>query len=145
MKKLPVSHGCIICGRYNPIGLKLQFESDGEQVWARARPGNNFQGFNGVLHGGMIASLLDDALWYACFDKGFSTFTAELTVRYHKVIDPETEVRVRGWCEGHAGRVIRAAGEILDDAGLVLASAQGKFLEIPADRLDAVQARMIME
>lgn len=141
--KLPNSRTCIICGRENPIGLKLQFNSDGEQVWTEVTPGTNFEGFEGVLHGGIIASLLDDALWYACFSRGCFTFTVELAVRFRKVIHPESRIRVQGRFVGNKGRLMLAEGEILDSNGEVLASAEGKFMVVPPEEAERLADFMV--
>ena len=52
---------CFVCGVNNPIGLHLDFWMDGEQVWTDFTPGREHQGYPGVMHGGLVATLLDES------------------------------------------------------------------------------------
>jgi uncharacterized protein (TIGR00369 family) len=76
--------GCFVCGPENPIGLKVDFivDKDNKRACANVRIGANFQGWQGVVHGGIIASLLDEAAIYACRGISDEAVTAGLSVRY---------------------------------------------------------------
>lgn len=132
---LPNASGCFVCGRDNPIGLKLRFTAAEVGVEAKVTPGPEYQGFGGVLHGGVIAALLDDALWYAIYRAtGVATMTAELSVRYKRSVPCGEPVTVRGALqENKRGRLFTARGGIFDAAGTLLTEATGSFLAAPPE------------
>lgn len=76
--------GCFVCGLENPIGLKIDFIVDKgrQRASANVQIGSNFQGWQGVVHGGIIAALLDEAAIYACRGLSDEAVTAGLSVRY---------------------------------------------------------------
>ncbi|MFC1962064.1 PaaI family thioesterase, partial [Chloroflexota bacterium] len=53
---------CFGCGQNNPIGLKLKFKKDGDGVRTEFTPGESYQGWPGMVHGGIIGCLLDEAM-----------------------------------------------------------------------------------
>ena len=74
---------CFACGHDNPIGLKLLFELDGEgRSVATFVPQRNFQGFSKVLHGGIVCTLLDEAMAWAMILHGYSGATVSLRVKF---------------------------------------------------------------
>lgn len=78
---------CFGCSPGNHIGLKLTFEEDDEKLYASWQPDPVFQGYLNVLHGGIIATLLDEAgAWCVYVKAGTSGVTASLTVRYLKPV-----------------------------------------------------------
>ena len=73
---------CIGCGQNNPYGLKLSFQWDGRGVVAEFTPGKHYQGWQRVVHGGIIASMLDEAMSYAIHFTGKSCLTAEMEIKF---------------------------------------------------------------
>ena len=61
-RALPEANGCFICGPSNPIGLRLRFHEEGAGVAAEFVPGDLHIGWEGLIHGGLIAAVLDDAM-----------------------------------------------------------------------------------
>ena len=77
---------CFVCGEKNPAGLKLRLRTDpkrGESA-AEVTFAEDFQGWAGIVHGGLVATVLDEALIYAAAAKGLKCVTGEITVRYVK-------------------------------------------------------------
>ncbi len=72
---------CFACGQENPIGLKLRFRKEGETVKAEFTPRECHQGWPGIVHGGIINTLLDEAMGYAPFFQGLYCVTAKTEVR----------------------------------------------------------------
>ena len=72
---------CFACGQDNPIGLKLRFDWDGKTARAEFTPSKLHQGWSGVVHGGIITCLLDEAMSYATLFEGIHTITAKMQVR----------------------------------------------------------------
>ena len=64
--KLPRTRSCFVCGVGNPLGLNLAFQSTGTTVTAVFRPRAEHVGFKRVVHGGLIATVLDEAMVWAC-------------------------------------------------------------------------------
>jgi acyl-coenzyme A thioesterase PaaI-like protein len=77
---------CFACGKDNPIGLKLQFDWDGKTARAEFTPSELHQGWSGIVHGGIITCLLDEAMSYATLFEKIDTVTAKLQVRMKRPI-----------------------------------------------------------
>src|SRR5689334_4462872 len=97
MKVLPHTHSCFVCGDSNAIGLKLHFETDGHIVRTHFTPRPEHVGFSQVVHGGILATLLDEIMVWACGvqTKRFA-YCAELTVRFLQPLQPGQEVIATG-------------------------------------------------
>ena len=72
---------CFGCGKNNPIGLKLSFQWDGEVARAEFTPTELYQGWSGIVHGGIIICILDEAISYAAFFNGMTCVTATVQAR----------------------------------------------------------------
>jgi uncharacterized protein (TIGR00369 family) len=131
---LPVSAGCFVCGRDNRRGLRLRFARHGEhEVRAPCVLDRDYNGFSSRAHGGVVASVLDEAMgWAAVLAAGVFTYTVELNLRYRLPVPIGEALEVRGWVVRHNRRLTLAEGELRDAAGEVLASANGKFMAMPA-------------
>ncbi|MDP2807783.1 MAG: PaaI family thioesterase [bacterium] len=148
-KKLTDDQGCFACGTNNREGLKLKF-SYPQPGTCRAEfvPEQKFQGWKGILHGGIITTLLDEALAHAVGgpasaeglqpaggDEGgggaSGAVTAELTVRFQKPVKTGQSVILYGRVTSDKGRVVEAVSQIEDRQGVVLASAKGKLVRPP--------------
>src|SRR3974390_3387866 len=66
MRTLPHTHSCFVCGESNVVGLKLRFQTDGRVVHGRFTPRAEHVGFREVIHGGIISTLLDEIMVWAC-------------------------------------------------------------------------------
>jgi uncharacterized protein (TIGR00369 family) len=121
-----------VCGESNPIGLKLRFETDGRIVQARFRPRAEHVGFKQTIHGGLIATLLDEIMVWACAvqTRRFA-FCAELNVRFLNLVRPgEDLIAIGELASNRRDRLFEAKAELKNQAGLVLASGAGKYLPI---------------
>ena len=134
MKELPHTRSCFVCGESNPSGLKLRFETDGQSVRTHFVPRKEHIGFEHTVHGGLISTLLDEIMVWACAvrTRRFA-FCAELNVRFLKPARPESEVLAVGELTANRrGKIFEARAELKDAAGAVLATATGKYLPIKA-------------
>ena len=123
---------CFGCGGDNAGGMKLTFEQDNvnRRIVGRFVLGERYQGGGGNGHGGIIATLLDEAMGKACRFREVRAVTAELTVEYLKPINVQHEIIVEGRETEMKGRNIFMSGEIRDTAGLVLAKGRARFVVI---------------
>jgi len=132
MRTLPHSRSCFVCGEFNPMGLKLRFQSDGRGVQGRWIPRVEHVGFKQTIHGGVISTLLDEVMAWACAvqAKRFS-YCAELTVRFLRTVRPGEEILALGeLVANRKGKLFEAKAELRDQSGAVLASATGKYLPV---------------
>jgi uncharacterized protein (TIGR00369 family) len=139
MRKLPHTHSCFVCGESNPAGLNLRFETDGRVVRARFTPRVEHVGFKQVVHGGIIATVLDEIMVWACAvpTKQFA-YCVELNVRFVKPARPGGEAIVSGeLVENRRNKIFEARAELRDGAGKLLASATGKYL--PMKNVEAIE------
>jgi|SRR5437660_3576379 len=123
---------CFGCGGDNAGGMKLTFEQDNvnRRIVGRFVLGERYQGGGGNGHGGIIATLLDEAMGKACRFREVRAVTAELTVEYLKPINVQHEIIVEGRETEMKGRNIFMTGEIRDTAGAVLARSRARFVVI---------------
>lgn len=121
---------CFVCGPKNPIGLKLEFSFIGDVYVTRFTPGPEHQGYVGVTHGGIVATVLDEVMARLVYAKGRNAVTAEITVRLKHPARTGEELLFSGWIEGERGRVIDCAAEARDSSGRVIAEAAARLLEV---------------
>ncbi len=132
MRELPHTRSCFVCGEANAAGLKLRFETDGHAVQTRFRPGPEYVGFRETVHGGLVATLLDEIMVWACAvqTRRFAV-CAELTVRFLKPVRPGAEYVATGELTANRkNRIFEAAASLKTPSGKVLAEAIGKYLPI---------------
>ena len=132
---LPRYRNCFVCGYENPIGLHVHPHVEGNAVVIRFTPRQEHCGFRGALHGGISASLLDEAMfWAAAIGLHRTVVTAELQVRYKKPVPIDVPVRVEAHLLRAKRRTARTRGLILDENGTVLVEAEGRYLSIQTEK-----------
>ena len=119
--------GCFACGQGNPIGLRLRFTADGDAVHAEFTPGAQYQGYDGVLHGGIVAAALDDAMAQLFYLKGQESLTARLEIRFRKEAPVGERLVVTAWLTGERARLFTAEAALSLPDGTRLAEAKGTF------------------
>jgi len=124
---------CFGCGLDNPIGLHLDgFTADGDELVATFNPRPGYQGFAGILHGGILAALLDETLaWTAMMLEGQYVVTANLDLKYRKPAPAMHPYELRGRIEERRGRRLRLAGSAAS-GGSLIAEAAGLFVATEA-------------
>lgn len=131
-------HGCFGCGEKNPIGLKLAFYRDGEHdVRATFTPEVEHEGYSRLTHGGIISTILDEAMSWAVVASGRLAVTARMEVRFRQPVPIEAPVDVVADVVRDRGRAVEARAEILDQSGAVLASATGSFIRVSQEQQEA--------
>jgi acyl-coenzyme A thioesterase PaaI-like protein len=135
MNQQPVSRNCFVCGVNNPSGLHMRFyetNTNPVSVIAEYTVPAHFQGYPGVVHGGIIATMLDEVTSRTIFrgDPPRFVVTAKLSMRYRKPVPVETPLRLIGRVVEDRGRVITVAGEIQGPDGAILAEAEAVLVEV---------------
>ena len=126
------SNKCFGCGGDNTGGMKLTFEQDNvnRKIVGRFVLGERYQGGGGFAHGGIIATLLDEAMGKVCRFREVRAVTAELAVEYLKPVNVQSEIVVEGRETEQKGRNLFMTGEIRNEAGEILARGRARFVVI---------------
>ncbi|MCX7785419.1 MAG: PaaI family thioesterase [candidate division WOR-3 bacterium] len=122
------SNRCFACGQDNPIGLKLKFTPIPNGVETTFTPTKEYEGFQDIIHGGIIATLLDEAIAWACRTCGVDAVTGELTVRYKKPLLTNKPVTIIGTIEKQKGKLLLGSALIKDQEGTLIATATAKMV-----------------
>ena len=125
-------HWCFACGRLNPAGMHLDFDVSRDRAETRYTGTQRHQGYDGTLHGGVVAALLDETMGWAIFHQGIWGVTAKLNVTYRRPVPVGEELRITGEVVRDRGRGIELHGAVARASdGEVLAEAEGLFLRMP--------------
>ena len=140
--RAPVVHfdECFVSGPWNPLGIGIEVERDGDAALAHIVLGAAFEGGPGMAHGGIVAALFDDVLGYLLTLHGIPGFTGELTVRYLRPTPVGTPLVLRGWVVERSGRRLHTAARLHAGERLV-ATATAVFIEIDVASLAAERGR----
>ncbi len=137
MQKQPNSRYCFLCGLENPVGLKLSFyEDDDNRVMARYAPEEEFQGYPGVLHGGITCALLDETIGRTLVRDDIWAMTVELKVRFHKPVPLGEPVTVVGEMVRLRSRTMEGKGEIRLADGSIAATAEARYILLSEEKVD---------
>jgi len=135
-------HWCFACGQLNPGGLRLDFEVARDRAEARYTALQRHQGYDGLLHGGVVTALLDEAMGWAIFHQGVWGVTAKITVTFRRPVPIGEELHVVGEIARDRGRVIETRGTVaLASDGGLLAEADATFLRMPEPRRRELEQR----
>lgn len=123
---------CFACGKNNPIGLKLEFDLDSENLTVEGKftAGPEHAGYTGIMHGGLVATLLDEAMVKLLWDTGTSAVTASLEIKLVKPVPVGRELTIKGRVDSEQGRMIYTSAEVEDEDGKVLARGKAKCMKV---------------
>jgi len=132
----PRKNHCFACGKDNPQGMKLNFylEEESRRAICEFKLSRNYQGPPGHAHGGIIATILDEAMGKAARFHSAHAVTADLRIEYKKPIRVNTEIVVEGFVARCDGRQLYHEGEIRNEAGDLLARGEGRFVIIDLEK-----------
>lgn len=122
---------CFVCGQENPIGLKLRFAQQGAGVRAEFMPLVLHAGFDGLVHGGILAALIDDAMANIWFVRGQEAVTAKIEVRFRREARPGEPLVVTAEPTGSKAGMMTARAVVGRPDGTVIAEGLG-FLSVKA-------------
>jgi acyl-coenzyme A thioesterase PaaI-like protein len=130
-----LSHGalnrCFGCGERNKTGLRLRFYVDEEHVIVCCvRLAKRFEGPPGYAHGGVIATLLDEAMSKANRQFGVLAMTRQMEVEYLMPVPLGVKLLLTGWHASVEGRKHRCEAELANEVGEVLARGKALFIEV---------------
>lgn len=139
----PNSRHCFVCGVENPFGLHLKFDQTGPgEVSAEITLTEKYQGYPGIVHGGIVAAMLDEVTGRSWMGADAHNprfmFTAKLEVTYRKNVPVGQPLRLVGKAGNSRGRTAQANGAIYDGEGTLLAEANALLVNVPEQTLQAV-------
>jgi uncharacterized protein (TIGR00369 family) len=123
---------CFVCGKENSGGLQLDF-SFSEDGWSAETvflPDEKYQGWPGIVHGGMIMTVLDEVMAKAAVQRGYNVVTGEMTVKLKNPAKTGEQLRCRGAIETIKKRIIYAGASATREDGTVIAEATAKLVII---------------
>ena len=123
---------CFVCGPRNPIGLKLDFSFDGKTITTEFIPKKEHQGYLNIVHGGIISTLLDEAMVKLAIAMDMPAVTARMDVRLKKALAVGEKVNVAAGIIKETRKTIDAYARAVNGDNLVIAEAKGKLVKVKA-------------
>lgn len=145
----PSAKWCFVCGVENPCGLKIRFFNNGPHgVRATVVLGDEYQSYPGIVHGGILSTILDEAMGRAVLSPDGATpdgadprfmFTLRMDVRYRKPVPLHQPFVVEARVERDRGRTVQASARIMLQDGAVAVEASGTLIDIPPEQIDEMK------
>lgn len=146
--ELPHTPGCLVCGRENPHGLHLHLhvEPASGVVSVQFLPGPTHIGFQGVVHGGVLATVLDEAMvWAATWAGKRFCLCGELTVRFRQPAAIGQLLTIEARVESARSRIVLTTGVVRDTSGGIVAESSGKYVPLAPDKNREFVATLVDE
>lgn len=138
----PNSHHCFVCGLENPFGLHLRFDVTAPgKVTSEFTIGEEYQGYPGVVHGGIVAAMLDEVAGrsHMGVDPPRFMYTAKLDIRYRKNVPVGQPLLLVGIAGNNKRRTATASSAIYDKEGTLLAEAEALLVDIPEELIQGYE------
>lgn len=119
---------CFVCGGKNQSGLRLQFRTEDSRAVSEFVPQKIHQGFKDIVHGGIISTILDEAMVKAVLSCGIEAVTAEFTVRFKSPLFVGDKVFIEAEIKKMGSRLIETSAWIKKNDDTVIAEASAKLL-----------------
>ena len=132
--QLPYTRDCFVCGAHNSHGLHLRFRREGDEVRAEFTPQPQHAGFRGIVHGGILATVLDEAMfWAAASTTKRFCLAAELNVRFVNKVAVGQKLTVVARLRADRGRLWESTAELRDAQGKRCAQATCKQIPMKVE------------
>jgi acyl-coenzyme A thioesterase PaaI-like protein len=117
---------CFGCGQHNPVGLKLSFTKDGDTLRTEFTPAEVYQGWPGIVHGGILALLLDEAMNNTTYFAGITCITASMQIRLRQPVKVEVPLVITASITRNRRKLIETEARICLKDGTIIAESTGK-------------------
>ena len=135
-------HNCFACGSLNTHGIQLALHAEGGRCWTELELDRRFEGWEGIAHGGIVCTILDEVMAWALVDSDNWGVTARMQVDFKRPVPIGRRIRGEGRVLEVRRRVVRAEGVVMDAAdGTVLARAEGTFVAASDARKEELKQR----
>jgi len=122
-----MSFNCFVCGKENPKGLRLDIQLKDGIAYAEFALGKEYEGYPNILHGGIIAAILDDVMANTKFLEGYILYTVELNVKYLKHCLVGEKLFAFGYAKEIHYNILQTSGEIKDISNGIRRQLTGKY------------------
>ena len=136
----PPSRFCFGCGNENPHGLRMEFRVEDGRAVSEFTATRHLQGYPGRVHGGGVATMLDEAMGWACYGIGALGITMKITTRFRKPVPLDEPLTISGWVTRERGRYIELRSELRTAGGQLLAEADGLFTRVTGAQAEEMRA-----
>jgi acyl-coenzyme A thioesterase PaaI-like protein len=137
----PTPRLCYACGSANEHGLHMRFRREGARTVCDYTPCDFQQGYPGRMHGGVVATLIDEAMGWAVYHDAKWGATARLNVRFRKPIMLDQGLRIEAWIVRRRARLIELRAVVRDATGQPLAEGDGLFMTLEEHMAEAMSRR----
>lgn len=128
-----VPHRCFACGSLNEHGMRLLMHVEADRSWVELELEPRFQGWEGIAHGGIVATILDEAMAWSLATRDAWGVTARMQVEFKRPVGLGTPLRAEGWVTRQRRRLVETEAALVDRRdGTVLATATGTYLAADA-------------
>jgi uncharacterized protein (TIGR00369 family) len=135
-------HNCFACGELNEHGLHLDLHVEGDRCWTELALPDRFQGWEGIAHGGILCTILDEVMAWSLAATDNWGVTARMNVAFRKPVHLGRPLRAEGWVTAARRRTIETAGRIADAVdGTLLATAEATYVAADDERRRQLQDR----
>ena len=129
MIELEDDGNCFVCGTLNPSGLGIEFQKTDEGAIATFSAEKRFQGYKNIIHGGIIAALLDEASVKALVMRGIKAVTAEITLRFRTPLRIGERATIHAYIGQQRGRVFEIEAEMKKGNGEIVALSKARVFQ----------------
>ena len=142
-RKVAISpHNCFACGELNAHGLRLVLHAQDDRCWTDVALGPSFEGWEGIAHGGIVCTLLDEVMAWALIGRDAWGLTARMSVDFKRPARIGEPLRAEGRVVEVRRRLMRTSGRLLEvGSGDVLATSDGLYLAASPSRREELKAR----
>jgi acyl-coenzyme A thioesterase PaaI-like protein len=135
-------HNCFGCGTLNSHGMQLDLHIETGRCWTELTLQPHFEGWQGIAHGGIVCTVLDEVMAWSLVGADNWGVTAKLSVAFKRPIRVGQPIRAEGWVTKERRRLVATAGTVVDMAdGTVLASAEALYMAATKERKRELQQR----
>jgi acyl-coenzyme A thioesterase PaaI-like protein len=128
-------HNCFACGTLNEHGMQLELHMEPGRSWTDLILGKRFEGWDGIAHGGIVSTILDEVMAWALVADDNWGVTARMNVAFRKPVPIGRMIHGEGWVTRSRGRLADTAARIVDvESGVELATAEGVYAAAGPDR-----------
>ena len=135
-------HNCFACGQLNVHGLRIELHAADGRCWTELALADRFEGWEGIAHGGILCTLLDEVMAWALIDQDSWGVTARMSVTFKRPVPIGEPIRAEGWIVRARRRLLETEGCIVDGrTGEVLATSTATYIAASEDRKRQLKAK----
>jgi uncharacterized protein (TIGR00369 family) len=134
-------HNCFACGSLNEHGLRLDLHLGQRRAWTELTLDPRFEGWAGVAHGGIVATLLDEVMAWSLVAEDNWGVTARMSIDYRRPVPIGHRIRAEGWIVRARRRLVETSARLAGGDGALLATADAVYVAADEQRKRELQAR----